>query len=312
MKNSFIWLSAAVLVLAFSDSLWAQCPQDTVDLGICDTLYVETFDCDHIYEATAGYDSVRVAIYVTHDSNTFWWSEGVPPKWVQDSILFFAIPLKWTKEGCADSVVLPTYLDWNNKIVDRTNAKFKRSIFRDLVDDHHPTDTVYNRFADMHDLGWDPWTVYLNFKKPDSAMIAAFALEGFGRWWEGSKVLLATLTFLVYMDTSCQSTAICLDSAFWPPGTNLLFIRHDALDYVPRHFLPVCDTIYSFTRGDCNNDGVINSADAVYLINYLFVSGPAPIPILQVGDVNCDGAVNSADVVYLINYLFVSGPRPDC
>ncbi|MCK4385194.1 MAG: hypothetical protein KAW52_02905, partial [candidate division Zixibacteria bacterium] len=41
------------------------------DLGICDTLYVETFDCDSSYEAELGsFDSVRVAIYVTHDSNT--------------------------------------------------------------------------------------------------------------------------------------------------------------------------------------------------------------------------------------------------
>jgi hypothetical protein len=40
---------------------------------------VETFDCDHNYSATAGYDSVRVAIYVTHDSNTFFWEGG--QKW---------------------------------------------------------------------------------------------------------------------------------------------------------------------------------------------------------------------------------------
>jgi outer membrane protein assembly factor BamB len=65
------------------------------------------------------------------------------------------------------------------------------------------------------------------------------------------------------------------------------------------------------STGDCNEDGGINSADVVYLINYLFVNGPAPEP-LGVGDVNCDGVVNSADVVYLINYLFVNGPAPGC
>lgn len=63
--------------------------------------------------------------------------------------------------------------------------------------------------------------------------------------------------------------------------------------------------------GDCNDDEVVNSADVVYLINYLFIDGPAPEP-LGVGDVNCDGAVNSADVVYLINYLFINGPEPGC
>jgi nitrous oxidase accessory protein len=61
--------------------------------------------------------------------------------------------------------------------------------------------------------------------------------------------------------------------------------------------------------GDCNGDGVINSADVVYLINYLFKDGPAPVP-LEAGDCNADGVINSADVVYLINYLFKGGPGP--
>jgi len=65
----------------------------------------------------------------------------------------------------------------------------------------------------------------------------------------------------------------------------------------------------SYLLGDANGDGVINSADVVYLINYLFKGGPAPDP-LDAGDVNCDGEINSADVVYLIDYLFKGGPPP--
>jgi len=64
-------------------------------------------------------------------------------------------------------------------------------------------------------------------------------------------------------------------------------------------------------RGDVNRDGVINMSDVVYLINYLFIGGPAPDP-LELGDANCDGVVNGADVVYLINYLFIGGPPPQC
>jgi hypothetical protein len=61
--------------------------------------------------------------------------------------------------------------------------------------------------------------------------------------------------------------------------------------------------------GDVNEDGNINSADVVYLMNYLFLGGPQPQP-WEAGDVNCDGTVNSSDIVYLINYLFVNGPPP--
>jgi hypothetical protein len=42
----------------------------------------------------------------------------------------------------------------------------------------------------------------------------------------------------------CMWTKICVDSAFWPPSSNLAFTRYDAVNYVPRHFLPACDSIY--------------------------------------------------------------------
>jgi len=66
-----------------------------------------------------------------------------------------------------------------------------------------------------------------------------------------------------------------------------------------------------FMRGDANADGIVDIADVVYLINYLFVDGPPPDP-LEAGDANCDGIVDIADAVYLINYLFLSGPPPGC
>jgi hypothetical protein len=61
------------------------------------------------------------------------------------------------------------------------------------------------------------------------------------------------------------------------------------------------------TNGDANGVGGVNSADVLYLINFIFAGGPAPLgPV----DVNGDGSVNSADVLYLINYIFAGGPPP--
>jgi hypothetical protein len=65
-----------------------------------------------------------------------------------------------------------------------------------------------------------------------------------------------------------------------------------------------------FICGDANNDGVIDVGDVVYLINYLFKSGPEPRPVQCAGDCNGDTIVDVGDVVYLINYLFKSGPAP--
>jgi hypothetical protein len=57
--------------------------------------------------------------------------------------------------------------------------------------------------------------------------------------------------------------------------------------------------------GDANSDGIVDVADLVYLINYLYRGGLPPSPV-SLGDFNQDGEVNLADLVALINYLFRS------
>ena len=61
--------------------------------------------------------------------------------------------------------------------------------------------------------------------------------------------------------------------------------------------------------GDANGDWHINIGDAVYLINFIFKLGPAPVSTYA-GDPNADGRVNIGDAVYLINYIFKSGSSP--
>jgi len=68
-----------------------------------------------------------------------------------------------------------------------------------------------------------------------------------------------------------------------------------------------------YVNGDANGDGMVDIADVVYLINYLFLEGLPPIP-MAAGDANGDCVVDIADVVYLLNYLFGEGdpPKPGC
>ncbi|MCX6832929.1 MAG: right-handed parallel beta-helix repeat-containing protein [candidate division Zixibacteria bacterium] len=62
-------------------------------------------------------------------------------------------------------------------------------------------------------------------------------------------------------------------------------------------------------EGDVDGDSTVNIADVVFLIDYIFMGGAAPLP-LSVGDVDCSGSINIADVVYLIAYIFSGGPAP--
>ena len=67
--------------------------------------------------------------------------------------------------------------------------------------------------------------------------------------------------------------------------------------------------------GDANEDGSVNVSDAVFIINYVFVTGsPEPKPVKACGDANSDASVNVSDAVFIINYVFVVGsPAPnDC
>jgi hypothetical protein len=79
----------------------------------------------------------------------------------------------------------------------------------------------------------------------------------------------------------------------------------------PEWTIPVSLTVQSYVCGDANGDGDVNVSDAVYLIEYIFKSGPPPDP-LPAGDADGNGDVNIADAIYLINYIFKSGPPPIC
>jgi hypothetical protein len=265
MKPNSLLLALMVVTALFPHSPgWTACPEDPTghDLGICDTIYVEAWpytdtcfsgDCattgNKINNPGSRYPCFfYVSLYVTHDSNTFW-SENLY-RYVQDSIAAFIVPLKYWKTGQADSVILPYYSNFNNMIASRANSRFKRSIFRDFVNTH-TGDTTHNRFAHIiTDLHWDSWSVF-SYYKADSVFLAMIAL-GYGRWWEGSKVLLATYTFIVYMADG-ETTQVCLDSTFWPPEENLSFVRHDAERYFPRTNVPICFQVPPFVEPvDCD------------------------------------------------------------
>lgn len=65
----------------------------------------------------------------------------------------------------------------------------------------------------------------------------------------------------------------------------------------------------AYVCGDANGDSNVNIGDAVYIISYVFNSGPPPTPVCT-ADANGDGGVNIGDVVYLISYVFKGGPAP--
>jgi len=68
---------------------------------------------------------------------------------------------------------------------------------------------------------------------------------------------------------------------------------------------------FPYVPGDVNDDEDLAIVDVVYLLNFLFNKGPAPIPT-ESADVNCDNEIGIVDVIYLINHLFNDGPELGC
>jgi len=67
--------------------------------------------------------------------------------------------------------------------------------------------------------------------------------------------------------------------------------------------------------GDVNGDWqeVIDIADLVYLVDYMFNQGPEP-PDLRAANMDGENGtlIDIADLVYLVDYMFVNGPEPIC
>jgi len=62
-------------------------------------------------------------------------------------------------------------------------------------------------------------------------------------------------------------------------------------------------TMIGHISGDVDNDGRVDVADLVYLIEYLFRGGVAP-QVPETADLDHDGAVNIADLTALVNLMF--------
>jgi hypothetical protein len=248
MKRYFICLLTVILALVLYNSLWAACPEDSIDLGICDTLYVEPWvhtDTCIIYKYAVPPHTDTICInnpgekfpcflyvnlFVTHDSNTFLaWPELPEERWVQDSIPSFTIFLGWTRTNPTAYCSLSTY--WNKSVVGWWDAAYPRSIWR-----HFPqlgSDSL-NRLESLAESG-NTWSSMMLEMSSDSQHVFMTLIDiDKQRWWEGKRTLFATLTFRIE-----DTMTICIDSISKSADDHCGFVRYDGPFYFPRDNMPI-------------------------------------------------------------------------
>ncbi|MGB2981063.1 MAG: dockerin type I repeat-containing protein [Candidatus Zixiibacteriota bacterium] len=285
--KKYVLLSMAGIVLFLSaGSVGAQCPEQPNDNGICDTFYVECYDS--VKYSPPPWE-VHFPLLVTSDV-------AYPPI---DSIAGFTIPLRYTHTNPTAYCSLTVS---RNNIELYPYPNIENSIFRHFGGMENRMMSLSERLDGSE---WDTRIVEFRYNFILMNLVPTGVRDQL--WWEGSRTLLATFTFLVE-----ESMIICIDDTVnLPTNPCLYFSRSDYVTYIPRTNMPYCVGVQVSERGDSNGDGVINIADVRYMINYLYRSGPYPASF-EAGDANCDGDHGILDVVILINFLYKGGRRPGC
>ncbi|MDD4053042.1 MAG: dockerin type I repeat-containing protein, partial [candidate division Zixibacteria bacterium] len=138
---------------------------------------------------------------------------------------------------------------------------------------------------------------------------------------------LVTYAYEVYDDPEMTQLAVTASDIPAGIGTTVLWRIPGSLTAGEDYYWRVCaddkyersdwSALASFTVtgdfmcGDANGDGKINVGDAVFIISYIFRSGPPPEPF-SAGDANGDSKINIGDAVYIVTYVFRGGPAPVC
>jgi len=162
--------------------------------------------------------------------------------------------------------------------------------------------TISNSDSDVV-IGWDmsPGITYHIYRRPAASHGSFFRLDNPGGLLSDPGV--ATNSFV---DSNIDGIS---------EYTYVIIGENGSGDYSPH------SAVLTFTPGGCcvNYRGNMNGdvadeidiADLTYLVNYMFLSAPAP-PCAEEGNIDGspDGLIDISDLTYLVNYMFGSGPLP--
>src|SRR5690606_14822151 len=127
-------------------------------------------------------------------------------------------------------------------------------------------------------------------------------------WWDGTSfaapLVAGAAALLCQIDPSLTPYAV--DSLLEESAINIDDLNPEYVDSLGKGLIDPAAALALLTAyvcGDSDGSSLVSVTDAVYLINYIFSGGPAPIPSMA-GDCDCSGSISISDAVYLITYIF--------
>jgi hypothetical protein len=91
------------------------------------------------------------------------------------------------------------------------------------------------------------------------------------------------------------------------------YITATAIDGSGRNELATSFVLHKcelYMKGDYDANDVVNVGDAIYLENFIYKNGPAPVGGAGRGDANCDGNIDIGDISAIILYIYGIGLEP--
>jgi hypothetical protein len=230
MKKYFLIL-VVLLVWVMGSSAWGACPEDTSDLGLCDSVYLDPWLPDLLDANFAGGGPyfVRVGIYIVHDVA----DEAT------DSIAGMQFPLCYTHTNPANYCSLSS--GWNTTVVS-TNTK---SIFRHLVEGSDVDSNWMLRQKTLGEDAGDDWVWSTRILNLDGIsyyqlLLVPSVQPSFGE--SGNKWLMATMTFKIQ-----DTMTVYIDTCYWSPGNPIQFARPNGKAWAPRMGTPHDPSSYKVT-----------------------------------------------------------------
>lgn len=173
-------------------------------------------------------------------------------------------------------------------------------------------------FSDLSiEIGYDASVMELTKVTPNSAVGCNFTtsqqliqLPYMLNWVEGTKNntftgTLVTLMFQIKESAALGSYPVTVSYYKGKFGNNIdgVDVNYDQDDNrVPIIYVNGSVTVYSYTPGDLNDDGRINSKDVICLLRY--IAGWELDGLVEDAlDVNHDGRINSKDAILLLRYI---------
>jgi hypothetical protein len=140
---------------------------------------------------------------------------------------------------------------------------------------------------------------------------------GVSIWWNGDMPIPPSpnyqTLFRICVSTCCMpDTSTDRNASFYMfPGMGWVVDGDGQL--VPIRYHQGDLYLWWSVPGDASGDSLVDLADVVFLVNYLYRGGSEPC-MCEAADANSDCLINLGDLVYLLNYLFKGsyGPLPGC